>query len=257
MGLFDFLKNKPAQEPQKDATEAVVKVPFYQSTLKVDTADWNQVVSACMGRITANQLACADYVVRGRNWNVDFTRGIIAFGQEEYPLQFIGSESSSSGTWLWGWENINGFGADILQTANFVKELGEQWQLPELMVPGCNLDDGHNGHLFSMVACGMSPQNLCYYRGPHDGGAIFVAFPVTDGRVFAGVDAKTFADITLQSISQFALDHRLFVEGFLLQNNTPYEWNGDVITAHFAKDITIAFEQVGDKYRIKKIGGIA
>ena len=68
---------------------------------------WNDVFSANLGKIMAIQTACAKYVVKNRNWNVDFDRGIISFGNDEYPLQFLGSEANSSNTWLWAWENIN------------------------------------------------------------------------------------------------------------------------------------------------------
>lgn len=246
MGLFDFMKKKPDSQ----------KLPFYQTGLELNTGDWMTVFSACLGRVMATQQACSDYVVKGQNWNVDFAKGIIAFGSDEYPLQFIGSESSSSNTWLWGWENVNGFSNELLTLANEAKGLGEQWQLAPFMVPGCNLTDEHNGHMFSIVTCGLSSQNLCYYRGPHAGGAIFVAFPVEDGRVFAPVDSQTFLNIVNNCILQYSLQQKVFVESFLLQNHTPYEWRDNILVAHFATDLYVTFEQVGTGWRIENISGV-
>ncbi len=54
------------------------------------------------------------------NWFQFFqpaSEGVILFAGQKYPLQFIGSEATSSNTWLWGWENINGFPEKIIQAA--------------------------------------------------------------------------------------------------------------------------------------------
>ena len=87
---------------------------------------WNDVFSANLGKIMAIQTACAKYVVKNRDWNVDFDKGIIAFGNDEYPLQFLGSEANSSNTWLWAWENINGFDDKIISLAREIKAKGEK-----------------------------------------------------------------------------------------------------------------------------------
>ena len=57
---------------------------------------WNDVFSANLGKMMAIQIACGELVVKNKNWNVDFDKGIIAFGNDEYPLQFLGSEANSS-----------------------------------------------------------------------------------------------------------------------------------------------------------------
>ena len=59
---------------------------------------WNDIFSDNLGKMMAIQIACAEFVVKNRNWNVDFNKGIIAFGDDEYPLQFLGSEANSSNT---------------------------------------------------------------------------------------------------------------------------------------------------------------
>ena len=179
---------------------------------------WNDVFSANLGKMMAIQIACGELVVKNKNWNVDFNKGIIAFGDDEYPLQFLGSEANSSNTWLWAWENIN-------------------------------------GHNLSIVACGLADENYCYYRGPHSGGAIFVAFNGVDEKVFSFVDARKFIDITMRSIQQFSLNHKLFIESFLDWNKNKYKWQGNIIIADFGKDgeLRIEFEKIKDNFRIKNI----
>lgn len=217
--------------------------------LHIDTGNWFQVFSACLGKMMAIQTACGESVVKGQDWHVDFTEGVILFGNKKYPIQFIGSESTSSNTWLWGWENINGFSEQLIQAARHTKEIGDHWQLEPLTTAEFTLDDTFNGHNLSIVTCGLA-EKYCYYRGPHSGGAIFVAFSGVPDNVFAPVDIHKFISITTQCIQQFHIDHKIFVEGFLLWNNTKYDWNGHVLTAHFQQDLKIEFEQVDDFLRI-------
>ena len=216
---------------------------------------WNEIFSANLGKIMAIQIACAEHVVKNRDWNVDFDKGIIAFGNDEYPLQFLGSEATSSNTWLWAWENINGFDDKIISLAREIKAKGEKLNLEALTTAEIDINDELNGHTLSIVACGLADKNYCYYRGPHSGGAIFIAFDGVDEKVFTPVDAKEFVDITVKCIQQFSLNHKLFIESFLEWNETKYKWQGDTIIADFQKDekLMIELEKIENNFRIKNI----
>ena len=203
----------------------------------------------------AIQIACAELVVKNKNWNVDFDKGIIAFGDDEYLLQFLGSEANSSNTWLWAWENVNGFDDKVISLAKNIKEKGEKLNLGPLINAEIDITDELNGHNLSIVACGLADKNYCYYRGPHSGGAIFVAFDGVDEKVFSSVSAKDFVDITIKCIQQFSLNHKLFIESFLKWNKNRYEWQENSIIADFGKDeeLRIEFEKIENNFRIKNI----
>ena len=216
---------------------------------------WNEIFSANLGKIMAIQIACAEHVVKNRDWNVDFDRGIISFGNDEYPLQFLGSEATSSNTWLWAWENINEFDDKIISLAREIKAKGEKLNLEALTTAEIDISDELNGHTLSIVACGLADKNYCYYRGPHSGGAILVAIDGVDEKVFSSVSAKDFVDITIKCIQQFSLNHKIFVESFLEWNKTKYKWQDDTIIADFEKDgkLMIELEKIENNFRIKNI----
>ena len=216
---------------------------------------WNEIFSANLGKIMAIQTACAEHVVKNRDWNVDFDRGIISFGNDEYPLQFLGSEATSSNTWLWAWENINEFDDKIISLAREIKAKGEKLNLEALTTAEIDINDELNGHTLSIVACGLADKNYCYYRGPHSGGAILVAIDGVDEKVFSSVSAKDFVDITIKCIQQFSLNHKIFVESFLEWNKTKYKLQGDTIIADFEKDgkLMIELEKIENSLRIKNI----
>ena len=216
---------------------------------------WNDIFSANLGKMMAIQIACAELVVKNRDWNVDFDKGIISFGNDEYPLQFLGSEATSSNTWLWAWENINGFDDKIISLAREIKAKGEKLNLEALTTAEIEITDELNGHILSIVACGLADKKYCYYRGPHSGGAILVAFDGVDEKVFSSVSAKDFVDITIKCIQQFSLNHKIFVESFLEWNKTKYKLQGDTIIADFEKDgkLMIELEKIENSFRIKNI----
>ena len=216
---------------------------------------WNEIFSANLGKIMAIQIACAEHVVKNRDWNVDFDRGIISFGNDEYPLQFLGSEATSSNTWLWAWENINEFNDKIISLAREIKAKGEKLNLEALTTAEIDISDELNGHTLSIVACGFADKNYCYYYGPHSGGAILVAFDGVDEKVFTPVDAKDFADIVVRCIQQFPLNHKLFVESFLEWNKTKYKWKENTLIANFenSQKLEIDFEEKSELARIINI----
>ena len=69
-------KNQKEQEP-------------FISRLSLDTQNWRHVFSACLGKMMAIQTACAELVVGGQDWQIDFEEGAISFGKKAYPLQFL------------------------------------------------------------------------------------------------------------------------------------------------------------------------
>ena len=191
--------------------------------------------------------------LRLQSWEVQ--RGIISFGEDEYPLQFLGSEANSSNTWLWAWENINEFDDKIISLAREIKAKGEKLNLEALTTAEIDISDELNGHTLSIVACGLADKNYCYYYGPHSGGAILVAFDGVDEKVFTSVDAKDFADIVVRCIQQFPLNHKLFVESFLEWNKTKYKWKENTLIADFenSQKLEIDFEEKSELARIINI----
>ena len=61
-----------------------------------------------------------------------------------------------------------------------------------------------------------------------------------------------------KGIQQFDVEHKIFVTSFLFQNETPYEWSGDALTAYLnnGQTLKISFERVDELWRINKITGI-
>lgn len=109
-----------------------ISLVYFDTDYPLDKSNWFQVFSACLGPSMVIQDACAELVVKNRNWFVDLGAGTLAFEDSVYPVQFIGSEASSSDSWMWGWNNINGFDDKILTFTREVRTIGEAWGLDPL-----------------------------------------------------------------------------------------------------------------------------
>jgi len=229
------------------------RISIFDTDYPIDKSNWSQVYSACLGKVMAIQNACGEQVVRKRDWHVDFGEGTLSFGKDSYPLQFLGSESSCGNTWMWGWNNINGFDRKLIRLAEKTRKTGERWKLEPLTVDILDLDDTFNGHNLSIVACGISKENYCYYRGPHENGAIFMAFSGVPESVFRPVNADDFISTVLDCIRNVSVEHRIFTESFLMWNGIKYDWEGNDLVAHFPQDVVITFEQAGDLWRIASL----
>ncbi len=236
---------------KKTEQQAQTGKSIFDNVNGIDKGNWQDVFSACLGKMLAIQYAADEWVIKDRDWNVDFSRGVILFGSDEYSIQFIGSESEIKNTWLWGWVNINRLDKSLLTFGNKIRALGKKWKLQPLIEEEIELNDCFNGHNLSIVACGLADEKVCYYRCPYSGGAAFVALSNVPEKVFASVGVLRFTSIIMYCVEQYKINGKILVESFLLWNNTPYRWESDTqIIAHFETDLVITFEYIGGELRI-------
>lgn len=160
-------------------------------------------------------------------------------------MQFLGSEAADDGTWMWGWNNINGFPASLLEG---VRAIGQQWGLEELTTATFPLSEDVAGRHLATVStalapgCLLEPGSFSLYRGPHSGGAVFLAFSGLPETVFAPVNVLRFTRVLSECV-MVPCDHRILTESFLAWNGTAYEWQGNRIVAHFPHELTVDFDE--------------
>lgn len=192
--------------------------------------EFKKLFSQHAGTAFAKQLAFADFLGE-RGWGVDLHTGMVTFGSDlVYPLQLLGSESDGDGSWLWAWANdASNLPKPLLENANQLKNLGEKEGISEL-VERSFLAKEVNGHMLSMVASGMV-SGSCYYRGPYSGGALYFLVRDIPNEIISPVNPERAITVISQVIAQFEVDHQLFVESFLAQQNFNIEQTSGGLTA--------------------------
>jgi hypothetical protein len=214
---------------------------MFLDKLGVDKSNWSELFSACVGKATLLQKRAFKLLVEGSNWQVDFDSGKIYFNGREFDMQFIGSESFSSNTWLWGYENINGFDERLLELANKAREFGEKFGLSAFSTPQFELDENFNGHTISMVLCAaFDEQN--YYRIEYEDGAAYVAFRA-DMVFEEPVLANELLSVVNECLSTYELDHKILVKGLLLSCDMKFSESPNEIVAN-KNELSFKFDEL-------------
>ena len=218
------------------------KKSHFLDELGIDKGSWSELFSACLGRAMLLQKRLFKQVVEASKWQADFESGKICFDKQEFYMQFIGSESFSSNTWLWGYENVNGFDERLLSLANRAREFGEKFGVEAFSAPQFELDENFNGHTISMVVCtAFDEQN--YYRIEYDGGAAYVAFRAE--RVFKKpVFVEEFLGVVSECIGAYELDHKILVKGLLLSCDIKFDEKPNEIVAKFKDKVSFTFDEL-------------
>ena len=131
-----------------------------------------------------------------------------------------------------------------------MRDFGLWHGLAELSTPKLALSAGINGHALSAIACGLSQEPLCYYRCPHVGGAVFVAFAAgecvaTDGTIKPGMDASELISLARDYIGAFQLNHAVLSGALLMRNGTKFSEEAGKIVANFKNDVLFSFDNLG------------
>ena len=219
--------------------------------LGVDRSRFTDLFSACLGCGARVQEAGSKLIVKSRRRSVDLKRGEIGFGDDApRAVWYIGSEASAGRTWLWGYENINRLDERLLVLARDVRDFGLRHGLAQLSTPKLALSAEINGHALSAIACGLSQEPVCYYRCPHAGGAVFVAFAAgecvsSDGTIKLSMDANELISLARDYIGAFQLNHAVFIKALLLRNGTKFSEAAGKIVANFKNDAVFSFDNLG------------
>lgn len=234
--MADQVKAFEQEIPQED----MAGTPYYFNWLSRD-----------FGVARIRQKRFGELVLQYPRWDVDFGKGTIRFGEEEFPVGFLGSESDSSNTWLWGWVNINHFPENIVEDSEAFYEHCMMMGMEEIKEAELDLTELVNGHaLASMAVVAGADNRMCYYRAPYDGGAAFLLVKDVPDSIFAAVSAVDAASAISESISDFPLQHHFLVEGVMevyckdakidLQTATGIFHDGSVLAVEFDEQQRIA-----------------
>lgn len=105
--------------------------------------------------------------------DLDIEKGVIYFGDIEFPVQILGFYSQDLNQWSWAWDNEDIFGKDLIQAALEIKEIGDEFNLPEFNSPAISLSFD-TCHTIAMTASSLLKMDA-YYVVSEEGLDIFVA----------------------------------------------------------------------------------
>ncbi len=217
--------------------------------IEYDRSNMLDVLSLSVGWSIACQNRMGE-LIGDSGWNVDLKSGTIKFGDSIYKSGVLGTESHTSGTWLWAWENTEG-GLPEIAAAPSRRAKKLLPDCPEFTNGKFMLDELHTGHNLSMICCAASKKDICYYRCPHSEGAAFVTVEGLPESVFAPLSAQELLRQYMEIVSAFYCDHRLLAAGLLYMSGVPFVAEGASLTAEFSdRKLRFDFEPSEGLYRL-------
>lgn len=247
MGLFDRWKKKKEDNDFDEQPQPAAATPVKpaHSTVFIDT------VSKCVGIARLRQLNFAD-IIGDSAWDVDFARGVIAFCDKEFPIAFLGSESESGGSWMWGASNINNFDEAVVADVKAFCTSRLFQSITDIQDNTIPLDEMVSGHHLASIVVVSKKEKTCYYRCPYEGGAAFVLVKNVPDSVFAPVSTERLPGIVSELVSQAPYNHHLLAEGLLETCCVSVDNEEQVLTGTFENGdlITVEFDDLG---RIRKM----
>lgn len=220
--------------------------------IEYDSGDFMSVLSLCLGTVVARQNRLGEFIGK-RNWSVEVSKRVIKFGLHKYTIGLIGTESEYSYTWLWGWANTG---------SGLPEGFAEPGERVRSMLPNCHamtepkleLDKLYMGHNLSTVTVGTADKNVCYYRCPYEGGAMFVQIEGLPDKLFKPLTLAEIAGLHTDIISSYDCAHKLLAAGMLHRNGYAFTDNGSSITSEFGgRTLRFDFEEVGGFWRTSNI----
>lgn len=224
-------------------------ISILTTPIDFDKSDFLSLLSLSAGSAILRQKRMGELVIGKNGWNVDVKNRLIRFGENTFDCGIIGSESYSSQTWLWGWANTE---SGLPENA-FAPSRRAKRNLPgceEFSTAKFSLDELHSGHNLSMTTVGVAEKNVCYYRCPYEGGALFVQINDLPEKIFEPASFLEIANQIVEIIGSLYCDHRLLCAGMLHQNGYKLEASENEISASDGTSILrTQFENVGGLYR--------
>lgn len=141
-------------------------------------AKWEGFLGQCWDELQAKQARLAEEYKFGGHERYDWNQqtGELVFSNAGVPalvctIQFVGSTSTLSDTWLWSWANFH-LQESVRLEMDKVRAFGEENGFPRLTVPMWNANE-QDGWEMAAVATHVLGA-LGVYRSPGENGALFM-----------------------------------------------------------------------------------
>lgn len=140
---------------------------------------WDSFVSSCCSEldIKQDQIERKFALSEHKRWDWDQGTGRLIFSNDGTPaliasIEFIGSVSTISDTWLWAWANFS-LNVNVRSRVIKVSEFGEQEHFPHLKTSRWHASEHDGWHMAAVAAHVIGAVGV--YRTPKENGASFLA----------------------------------------------------------------------------------
>ncbi|MFI3329511.1 MAG: hypothetical protein R3Y05_03355 [bacterium] len=200
--------------------------------LGVDPKDFYLVYSACLGSIYAIQSRFEKDILKGRKFKLNFPECELEFeDNEKYKIQYLGATNNED-IWMWGWNDKTDFPNELFDFTNQIKDFGEVYFADYARTAHFKMNKENFSNDLASTICAMFG-GRCSLQAKSERGTLFVAVENVSPEIFSAIESKVFAQITMFALKNNKVNHRLFIEAFLLWNGIDYKIQNTTIVAEF------------------------
>ena len=154
-------------------------------------------------------------LVGGLPWTLDMAQGTLRFADDMvWKIQVLGTQSEISSSWLWGWANeASNIPANLLESASAMRQFGNARHIVELVTPHFPVDQQIAGHDIAVVSNGVCGTRA-YYRGPYEGGAVFLLINDPDFPPNIVDPAERMVHTFTKVVSDYPCNHRRALKAY-------------------------------------------
>ncbi|RKH68917.1 DUF6882 domain-containing protein [Corallococcus llansteffanensis] len=193
-------------------------------------------------------------------WGMDLQAGQLSFQGTPYQFQvsLLGTQSDSSGTWLWAWAN-DALNAPrrVVDAAYGLQGYGEDHGI-ELLTERSFEVRRADGYVLSLLAVGLHDYSA-FYRCPYPGGAAFIV--LDDSRIDEkpGFDLLGLSTQVTNIMKFYEFNHRNALMAYLTARELKHSVEGEEVRFQLAEgdEGVASFDAAGRLTRLtgKALGG--
>lgn len=151
----------------------MLKLKKIDKPVAIEEDDTFKVVFSKYGALAFEKQEDFSQLIGESVGDLDIEKGVIYFGDMEFPVQILGFYSQDLNQWSWAWDNEDIFGKDLIKSALEIKEIGDKFGFPEFNSPVISLSF-ETCHTIAMTATSLLNMDA-YYAVSEEGLDIFVA----------------------------------------------------------------------------------
>lgn len=208
MSIFNKIFNR--EKPQIDNSK-------FNTLKKTNYKTFDDLVEQNAGLSFEKQLLFGE-IIGSNAWQLNMGKGLISFGDIEFPIQIIGSLAFNNNSWMWGWANTqSGMPENLLIQSNQLKEIGEKNNIEELINGHFNVEEGFE-HKIGMIACGLF-KSKSYYCANYGQGTLVIT--IDDAKI-PEIDKSRLEKVMMgfpQLISTTVLNHKNTYKNYLIDRD--------------------------------------
>lgn len=219
--------------------------------MEIEEEDSFKVILSKYGALALDKQENLSELIGETEGDLDIEKGTVSFGDIALPVQILGFYMQDSKQWAWAWDNEDIFGKELVESANEIKAIGDEFGIAEFTTPVVNADF-NDCHTLAMTTTAILNMDA-YYGVSEDGLDIFVG--IRSDLIKENNNVKKFRDTFYTFQKNFNIYPRIAFESYTKLKGYGFKPHDDFALAKIGEARVMAgFTERGNVTRLLIFG---